>query len=120
MQIKPGADGGGEPAGERPGKRDLRALCLGDAERLPLYVSSEAGEEDGHLGREAAALDIDVVAHLVNEDGGREADAELPSVERPVDTDEGEEAEEELQLEDGEEESLAFEDDEQKRAERTE
>jgi hypothetical protein len=60
------------------------------------------------------------MAHLVDEDGPGEADAELPSVERPVDADEGEEAEEELQLEDGEEESFAFEKDEQEGAERTE
>ena len=46
--------------------------------------------------------------------------AELPTVERPVDADEGEEADEELQLEEDEKEPFAFEDDEHNGAERTE
>ena len=56
----------------------------------------------------------------MDKDRGCETDAELPSVQRPVDADEGEEAEEKFQLEDGEEEPFAFEEDEHEGAERPE
>jgi len=103
------ADGGGDPAGEGPGEGDLRDLAASDAEGGPANVSSEAREEDWHLSGKAAALDVDEVAQLMDEDADGDAEAVAPSEDTDVEDDEEGEAEEELELEDQKEGALEFE-----------
>jgi hypothetical protein len=111
------ADGGGDPAGERAGERDLRDLADGDAEAGPADVGAEAGQEDGHFGGQAAAANVDVVAHLVDEDADAESHAEAPAEERDVEPDEDEKAEEEFELEQDERRRFEFEQEERQRTE---
>jgi len=115
-----GAGRGGDEAGRGPGKRDGRERIQRDAHVVPADVRAESGQKDRQIDLQAAATGFEVVAHLVNEDGQGEAKAELPSEERPIEAEEGDEAEQELELEDGEEEGLGLSEEQEDGSERTE
>jgi len=105
---KRSANGGAEKSGKRTRKADGGASPAGDTESLPAHVSAQAGEEHGHIGGQAAAADINIVAHLVNQNEDGETDTEGGAEERPIDAHESEKTEEEFELKDGQEKSLTF------------
>ena len=61
-----------------------------------------------HLRRQPAALDIDVVAHLVGKDGQGDAQPVAPAEQARIQRDEPHETEQELELEDRQQQSLAL------------
>ena len=93
------ADGGSEQTSEGPGKAYGGASLASDAHGFPSNVSAKSREEDGHVGGEAAAADVDVMAELVNENEDGKTYAEFEAVERPVDREEREKTEKEFQFE---------------------
>ena len=95
-------------SGERAGKADRGASLARNAEGGPAHVSAEAGKKHGHLGGQAAAPDVNIVAHFVDENQYGETDTEGPTEEAPIKAHEEEEAENEFQFEDGKKECLAL------------
>jgi len=75
---------------------------------LPADIRAESGQEDGHVGGQAATLDVNEVTHFMDQDQGGKSKAEPGAVKSPINTEECGEAEKEFQLEDSPEQNLAF------------
>ena len=99
-QNRRGAGQRGQKSRQGSGQADFRLSLDRHAHRLPAHVRAEAGQKHRHLSGQSAALDVDVVAHFVNQDQHGEADSESGSKRCPVKTEECDEAEKKLQLED--------------------
>src|SRR5262245_15835400 len=99
MKPEQGTERSCEPSGERSGQADCGARLQRNAKRLPSDISAQAGKKDGHVCGQSAALDVDEVAHFMNQNDHCKANAEFWSPQGPVETNESDKAEQEFQLE---------------------
>jgi len=70
----------------------------------PAHVGAKAGQKHRHVRRQAASPDVNEMAHLVNQDQDRKANAELHAIQSPVERHECPEAQQEFQLEERQQE----------------
>ncbi|PYT98377.1 MAG: hypothetical protein DMG34_21785 [Acidobacteria bacterium] len=66
---------------------------------MPAHVRAEPRQENGHICGKAAAADINVVTHFVNQNQNSETDAELPAPHGPIQREESAEAKEKFKFE---------------------
>src|SRR6185312_2207927 len=109
----------GEQAKQWPSQRDAGQVFAGDAHPVPAHVRAQAGKKHWKIDLQPATFCGDEVAELVNENGERETERELPAENGPVKAEEDCEAQQELQLENDEEERLNFEQEKRYRSERS-
>src|ERR1051326_6391351 len=102
------ANGSGEKTCQRAGQAHGSARLQADAQCLPSYVRTQAGQKHRHIGGKASALDIDEVAHFMQKNQHSEADPEFPSKSSPVESDEGGKAKQKFEFENRKKESLEF------------
>src|SRR6201982_3664907 len=93
---------------KRSGQTDRGLGFDRNPERLPTHVATESREENRHVGGQAAALDVDEVAHLVDQNQNREAYAELRPKRGPIESKKRHEAEKKFELEHRSQQKLAF------------
>src|SRR6266571_6125876 len=99
LKPKQSADAGGKPPGQRSSQTDGGAGFQGNTERIPLHVRPKSGKKHGHVGGQAAALDVDEVSHFMDQNQDSESDPECCSPKRPVNSKESHKTKEPLEFE---------------------
>ena len=106
-------------AGERPCEADGGPCLASDTKRIPSHVGANSWQKDGHIRRQAAATNVNVMPQFVDENERGKSRAELEAVQGPIEGEEGKKTKKEFQFEKCEKQTFALCQQDGNRSERT-